>query len=63
MVHQGMVKFAALITYHTILVYLNNHDCRKISAKTPIYYVCEIFNWIYHAHMKGELFLHLEFLS
>jgi hypothetical protein len=51
MVDRGVITFVALIIYLIILVYLDNHGCRKISAKTPIYYVCEIFNWIYHAHM------------
>jgi hypothetical protein len=51
MVNRGVVAFVVPMTYIIILVYLDNHDCRKISAKTLIYYVCKIFNWMYYAHM------------
>jgi hypothetical protein len=61
MVDRGVTKCTTFISYHITQVCLDNHVCRKISTKTLIYYVCEVFNWIYHAHMKGELFLHLEF--
>jgi hypothetical protein len=42
MVNRGVVTLVEPVTYIIILVYLNNHDCRKISTKTPTYYVCEI---------------------
>jgi hypothetical protein len=50
MVNQGVVTLVASMTHIIILVYLDNYDCRKISTKTPIHYLYEIFNWIYHAH-------------
>jgi hypothetical protein len=50
MVNQGVVTLAAPMTHIVILVYLDNHDCRKVFAKASI--SC--------THV-GELFLHFEF--
>jgi hypothetical protein len=36
------------------LVCLDNHECRKISAKTLILYMCAIFKWISHAYVGGS---------
>jgi hypothetical protein len=44
MVNRGVISLAAFIFHIIIRIYLDNHDYRKISAKTLVYYMCELFN-------------------
>jgi hypothetical protein len=61
MVNRSVISLAAFIFHTIICFYLDNHDYRKISAKTLIYYVCEFINWIFFSTQIGGLFLFFEF--
>jgi hypothetical protein len=50
MVNRSGISLVAFILHTTISMYLDNHDNRKVSAKTLIYYVCEFMNWIFSMH-------------
>jgi hypothetical protein len=50
MVNRGVISLAVFVFHIIIRIYLDNHDYRKISANTLIYYVCEFFNWIFFIH-------------
>jgi hypothetical protein len=50
MVNRSGISLATFILHTNISMYLDNHDCRKVSTKTLIYYECEFMNWIFSMH-------------
>jgi hypothetical protein len=63
MVNRSGISLAVFILHTTISMYLDNHDYRKIFAKTPIYYVCEFINCIFSMHTyRGSYSYSLSFL-
>jgi hypothetical protein len=56
MVNRSVISLAAFIFHTIICLYIDNHDYRKISTKTLIYYVCEFINWIFFStHIGGVI--------
>jgi hypothetical protein len=56
MINRSVISLAAFIFHIVICMYLNNHDYRKIFAKTPIYYVCEfITGYSTCTHIGGAI--------
>jgi hypothetical protein len=63
MVIKVLFLLLRLFFHTTIHLYLDNHDYRKISTKTLIYYVCEFINWIFFMHTyRGSYFYSSGFL-